>query len=215
MQRHTDVRLLHPSMRSASRALGNLVNTERLPIRRFEGWRSPLRQANLFARGRAEGRGKRKVTYHRAWVGRHQYGLAEDWVWFVDGKWTWAEPEKGGWDAFHAQVKVAGLEVLGFEKPHVQWPGLTTKGVRAGEGLPPGDVSWRLNLETAAADWGPDPRTIQGLKMPGAPAWVFPPDEDVDDDLPEIEVPPGMIYDDDLGLCLVDPRATDPGGGVD
>ena len=217
MKRHTDVRLLHPTMRSASRALENLLRTERLPIRRFEGWRSPLRQANLFAKGRADGVGKRKVTYHRSWVSRHQYGLAEDWVFHVNGKWTWAEPEKGAWDTFHALVKTAGLEVLGFEKPHVQLPGLTTKQVRAGEDLPPGDVSWRLNLETAVVDWGTEQKIIHGLVMPGAPAWVFPEDDDVDDDLPEIEIPPGMIYDDELGLCRAKPGADDPEeeGGLD
>ena len=59
----------------------------RLPIRLFEGWRSPRRQRYLYEQGRT--RPGSTVTYARGWESYHQYGLACDFVGFVDGNWTW------------------------------------------------------------------------------------------------------------------------------
>lgn len=85
----------------------------------FEAWRSPERQANLFAQGRtAPGP---IVSWSEPWMSWHQYGCAADIV-FKDAKnnWTW----EGPYDQLSKVMKAQGLEWLGpKDKPHFQLSG--------------------------------------------------------------------------------------------
>ena len=206
----TSTALLHPAYRARSVDLEFRVAGKRLPISRYEGYRPPERQAALFAFGRASGVGVpgRHKTFERAWESSHQHGMAEDWVWRVDGKWSWAPPAGRSWDEFHELATAAGLQFLHFEEPHVQLPGFSARALLEGKaGYPAGgDRTWEANLEAAAAAWGMLDRKDQyGIVQPGAPHAL------AVGDRPAILVPPGMVYDEDLGLCVAAPEATTSG----
>jgi len=85
----------------------------------YEAWRSPERQAGLFAQGRtAPGN---IVSWSEAWMSWHQYGCAADIV-FKDAKnnWTWDGP----YEKLAPIMKAQGLEWLGpKDKPHFQLTG--------------------------------------------------------------------------------------------
>lgn len=203
--RTNDTGLLHPEFRKRSFDLEARVSVARLPIRRYEGWRDPSRQADLWAFGRVSGVGTpgHHKTFERAWEGNHQWGFAEDWVWWFSPTpgaapgWSWDPPVSASWDAFFALAAAAGLEHLKFEEPHVQLPGFRGRDVLAGARamLAGGDASWEGNLETMIVGWGPLPRKDRyGLEQPGVP--------NVFDARPAAPVPPGMVYDEERGLCL-------------
>lgn len=202
MPRENDVAHLHPAFRSRSLKLERLTASAGLPIRRYEGWRDPNRQADLWAFGRVSGVGTpgRHKTFERAWESSHQWGLAEDWVWWSpEAGWSWAAPAGHSWDKFHELAQAADLEYLKFEEPHVQLPEVHGRLILAGAraGLENGDASWEKNLEDAIHAWGPLPRKDRyGQLHPGVP--------DVFDDRPAAPVPPGMVYDEERGLCLPD-----------
>ena len=92
-KRDIDLANLLPLVRTAIQSVVRELATGAIPLRPFEAFRSPRRQAQLYAQGRTLP-GK-IVTYANAWQSYHQYGLAVDFVFFVDGKWTWDEPERG------------------------------------------------------------------------------------------------------------------------
>lgn len=80
--------LLHPLGRGRFMSLsddltkGYKLGIGRTLFRPFELWRSPedQRKAYMAAKSKA-----------RAWQSPHQYGLAVDFVPFVNGRWSWAE----------------------------------------------------------------------------------------------------------------------------
>src|SRR5688572_16827940 len=118
MPRISETRFLHPLARIAVAGLASELMVAGIPLREYETVRTPFRQAELFARGRTIGViGKTKTKAH-AWDSLHQYGFATDFVFLINGQWTWEEPEKGMWDEFHARARKRGLEPLSFEKPH-------------------------------------------------------------------------------------------------
>ena len=204
----SDVALLHPAFRERSLDLEKRVAATHMPILRYEGWRDPARQADLWAFGRVSGIGTpgHHKTFEMAWQSNHQWGFAEDWVWWFDGTWTWTPPPGFSWDAFLALATTAGLEHLDFEKPHVQLPGFRARGILAGTSpLPPGgDASWQANLEAAMAAWGPLPRKDRyGVEQPGVP--------DLFDGRPAAPGPSGMVYDEERGLCLASSQESDEG----
>ena len=87
------------------------------------GYRSVAEQNRLYARGRtAPGS---VVTSARGGYSWHNWGLAADYVFIIDGKVSW----KGPWDVFGRVARQCGLEWGGYwlrfkDRPHVQW----TKG---------------------------------------------------------------------------------------
>jgi hypothetical protein len=86
----------------------------------FEGWRSPQRQEYLWSQGRS--RLGAIVTKARAWQSWHQFGLAIDIAYKIDGKWSW-DSDFGKLVPF---FKEQGLEWLGSNDPgHYQ----LTKGL--------------------------------------------------------------------------------------
>ncbi len=97
-----------------------------------EGFRSITRQNALYALGRTKP-GK-KVTNARGGYSWHNFGLAADYAFLVDGKPSW----NGQWTGFGAIVRGCGLEWGGdfksiCDRPHVQLTnGRTLAQMRAG-----------------------------------------------------------------------------------
>jgi len=204
MSRSSDVKLLHPAFRERLNDVLRDLDDEQVPLEIYEAYRSPERQAELYARGRAPGVGTRKVTRAPAWRSFHDFGLAVDLVLWIDGRWTWGptgEPGAPGrdqidgwWNRYHDLARARGLVPLSFEKPHVQLEGVALSDLLAGRYPAGGDDSWEANLEGAIVRWGALPREIYGLPMPGAPPLV--------DERPEVaELPAGYVYDEDVGVC--------------
>lgn len=169
MSRIADVGLLHPACGERVGDLLTLMQREGLEsLQPYETARSPWRQAELYARGRTSG--KKKVTKARAWESNHQYGLALDSVFLVNGVWTWDEPEAGMWDLYHACARRCDLAPLSFEKPHVElaW---NLGALRKGH-LPGGYEGSRFHqlLDDWEERWGSYPRVEAGQMHPGAPA---------------------------------------------
>ena len=84
------------------------------------GFRSFGEQDALYAKGRTKP-GK-KVTNARGGDSWHNYGLAADYAFVVNGKVTWNCP----WDVFGRIARECGLEWGGdfksiVDRPHVQW----------------------------------------------------------------------------------------------
>jgi len=70
----------------------NLFEENDLPFRMFEGFRSPQRQDYLYQQGRS--RPGNIITNARPWTSFHQYGLAADFVLFINNKWSWDTSSK-------------------------------------------------------------------------------------------------------------------------
>lgn len=170
-KRHTALELLHPKCRSAVLALIEALKTEKIPMKIFESYRTPERQAHLFAQGRTRDLHLGKVTKANAWESYHQYGIAVDMV--IDhpdhGMWETGNPTADRWwKQYHDLAKQHGLEPLSFELPHVQVAGLKTSRLLSGEDPGPGDESWESNFSAAVSRW-------PGSRKPPLPTGDRPP----------------------------------------
>lgn len=118
-----DMALLRKPFREQVEALLGMLAKEAIDLQVYETVRSPLRQSLLYAVGRVETEPHfgRTVTGARPYESAHQFGLAVDFA-FHPGKWSWIEPEFGLWARMHELAKVAELETLRKEQPHVQIP---------------------------------------------------------------------------------------------
>ena len=152
-QRDNDLTHLHPVFRNKVQTLLDRLSTEQLPFRLFEGFRSPQRQQYLYAQGRT--RPGSIVTKARPWSSRHQYGVAADFVLYENGKWSWdTSGEKDRWwTRLHELGREQGLELLSWEKPHVQLANLETSALLAGQYPPDGVESWADCLEAGILPW--------------------------------------------------------------
>jgi hypothetical protein len=152
--RRTDLQALHPIMRESVAELMKSFQAEGLPFRVFEAFRTPERQAWLYEQGRGRPTGP-VVTNAQAWSSYHQYGLAVDFVLWLNGAWSWSSlgVNAGRWERLHTLGGKVGLEPLQFETPHLQVAGLTIKDLRAGKFPADGAISWRDNLEAAVISW--------------------------------------------------------------
>lgn len=158
---------LHPLFELRVRLLMQRLAEAEIPLRLYETARSPWRQAVLYARGRTSA-GK-KVTNAKAWQSFHQFGLAADFVFYVDGKWTWLEPKAGQWKRYHELAKGVGLDVLSSEMPHVQFP-WSMRDLERGHYPVGGETSTWLRFFTEWCEtWGSWPRTESGVLHPAAP----------------------------------------------
>lgn len=165
-KRETSLELLHPAIRQKVRDLIGDLAANSVPMKVFETFRTPERQAYLFAQGRTRDLDKGKVTNADAWESYHQYGVAVDMV--IDhpnyGMWdTASATTRGWWDKYHELAEKHGLEPLSFEKPHVQLVDIKTSQLLSGEEPGPGDDSWYDNFSQAVARW-------QGDKKPPLPS---------------------------------------------
>lgn len=85
-----------------------------------DGFRSPKEQDKLYARGRTIP--GQKITNASGGYSWHNFGLAADYAFIVNGKVTW----NGPWQTFGRIAKECGLEWGGnfktiTDRPHVQW----------------------------------------------------------------------------------------------
>lgn len=167
MSRLQDRSLLHPVLRDRLSILDVRLLDAGIPMRLYEGARTPWRQAELYARGRTVPNSK-KVTKAMAWRSHHQFGVAADFVFFVDGGWTWSEPEPGQWLGYQELAKAVGLDLLSFEKPHVQLP-WSIDDLRRGLYPIGGDATWRAWLGAQLEQWGTFEKDVGGVFHPGAP----------------------------------------------
>ncbi len=105
-----------------------------IPLSLYEGARSPARQAELYDVGRdpAKAHYGRTVTRAKPYGSAHQYGLAVDLVFWVNGAWTWQEPRRGQWDRMQTLAHREGLVTLSFERPHLQLPAWNTGDLEPG-----------------------------------------------------------------------------------
>jgi hypothetical protein len=85
-----DMEYLHPRVRTTFKVLARELReahearTTQTLFLPFETYRTPERQAQLKAQSKM-------VTAAGPWSSAHQFGLAVDFVPFVDGKWSWAD----------------------------------------------------------------------------------------------------------------------------
>ena len=144
---------LHPVVRLAVKKVRDQLNKEGHSFEVFESFRTPQRQAFLYAQGRT--RPGSKVTKAPPWSSYHQYGLAVDFVLKVNGNWSWETKGKfaKGWQRLHALGDKLGLEPLSWELPHLQYKGVTINQLRSGDFPDGGDGAWRDHLVAVTAAW--------------------------------------------------------------
>lgn len=169
--RSVDEEQLHPAMREAVSRVVAQLRSEGHPYRVFEAFRTPERQARLYAQGRTAA--GPKVTRARPWRSYHQFGLAADLVLHIDGKWSWetAGPLRRHWERMHEVGREAGLEPLSWELPHLQMSGLDIDDLGRGRYPDGGDHAWAENLARAIAGWrsppaAPPPPGVAPARLP-------------------------------------------------
>ncbi len=153
-ERDQDLSKLHPLVRQAITATVAELNQAGAPFQVFEAFRTPERQAYLYAQGRTRPGGI--VTNAQAWQSYHQYGLAADLVLFRDGAWSWstAGADAALWTQLHTVGESHGLRPLSFEAPHLEFAGPDWRDLEQGNGFPPGgDDTWYDAVSGAAARW--------------------------------------------------------------
>lgn len=186
LARRSDPTCLHPAFRLLVSQLAHQLQAQGLPLQPFETVRSPERQADLYSQGRISGKGDlgHPHTWSKAWHSYHQYGLAVDMVWFVDGRWTWTAPAfcADGWDRYQKVAASLGLQPVRdhagriMEQPHCQlaWPEVK---LLSGEYPPGGDDAWSGWLNEQIGRWGGAEKTIDGIMHQPAPPLVLPADQ--------------------------------------
>lgn len=149
VDRHDNVLHLHPTVRQAVIKVFVQLQAEGIPFRIFEAFRYPERQADLYAQGRTKP--GNIVTYAKPWSSYHQYGLAVDFVLFIDGKWSWETQgnKAAWWKRLHQLGTQEGLMALQFELPHLQLAGTSTNALQHEVYPPKGDALWNDNLTAA------------------------------------------------------------------
>lgn len=149
-----DLAHLHPLVRKKVKALEKKLKDANIPMKVFEGFRTPQRQAYLYAKGRTTPGSI--VTNAEPWESYHQYGVAADFVRFENGGWNWntgTSQQRKDWDDYHDLARSVGLEPLSWEKPHVQLIGTTLSQLMNGDYPEDGDESWANNLSQSISTW--------------------------------------------------------------
>ncbi|RYE66612.1 MAG: hypothetical protein EOO81_11305, partial [Oxalobacteraceae bacterium] len=169
-RRITDLATLHPRMREKVRAVQAQLDTEGIPLRVFEAFRTPYRQRYLYAQGRTRDLNKAKVTNAEAWQSNHQYGCAVDFVFYEGGEWHWGRNarHKQWYDRLHQVGRAQGLRPLSWETPHLEMDDVDTDDLKRGRYPAAGDEAWAQNLIDYIEAWNDSP------KAPPAPAIVTP-----------------------------------------
>lgn len=166
MSRLATIEPLHATFRSRLTLVEEQCRREGIPLERYETVRTPWRQAELYARGRTQP--GPKATNAKAWRSFHQYGLAADMVFKVGGDWTWTEPQPGLWVRYQEIAKAFGLNVLPFERPHIELP-WSIEDARHGRYPPGGGDAWEAWLGSQIEQWGQYDRDAAGTFHPPAP----------------------------------------------
>lgn len=176
VSRDSDISRLHPAIRDKVTAIQKQLQSEKIPFEVFEAFRTPERQAVLFAKGRTT-KGP-KVTWVGPWGSIHQYGLAVDFVLRINGNWSW--DDKGArsksWQRMHELAKDNGMTPLFnkkkqlIEKPHIQLIGASASEMRNGVYPEGGDEIWAEHLSDLIDNWeGPDAAPTKPDSAPERP----------------------------------------------
>lgn len=176
VKRDSDISRLHPAIRQKVAAIQKQLQSEKIPFEVFEAFRTPERQAVLFAKGRTtEGP---KVTWVGPWGSIHQYGLAVDFVLRINEKWSWDDsgPEAKFWERMHELAKENGMTPLFnnkgqlIEKPHIQLIGASATAMRKGIYPEGGDEIWAEHLSNLIDNWdGPNVAPTKPESAPERP----------------------------------------------
>jgi peptidoglycan L-alanyl-D-glutamate endopeptidase CwlK len=143
-----DINKLHSAIRKSVKAICDKLHKEGHMFEVFEAFRTPERQAFLFAQGRT--RPGNKVTWVNSWRSIHQYGLAVDFILKIDGKWSWDTTGQNAkrWTRMHEIAKEHGMTPLFnskgklIELPHIQLIGVSSTAMHRGEYPEGGDMIW-------------------------------------------------------------------------
>lgn len=152
MARDTAMEHLHPTFRSKAQALMQMFSDERIPFRLFEGFRTPQRQWDLYAQGRT--RPGSIVTKAQPWSSYHQYGIAGDFVLFINDAWAGTTPASDGnggpscmnlpgaltWNPWGGKNLISNYK-------------MSISLISAQATTPRGDETWADNLEDAIHAW--------------------------------------------------------------
>ncbi len=110
--RDHDIANLAPCARTSFRGLEATLKRA-TPFLLFEGYRSPEDQMLMFRRGTSKAGPMESA---------HQFGLAADFVPYIDGNWRW-DVSKEVWDLLHVEATAMGLTApLDWDKAHIQHP---------------------------------------------------------------------------------------------
>ncbi|UWQ59348.1 D-alanyl-D-alanine carboxypeptidase family protein [Leisingera caerulea] len=205
-KRDSDISKLHPAIRDKVAAIQKKLQSEKIPFEVFEAFRTPERQAQLFAKGRTKP-GK-KVTWVGPWGSIHQYGLAVDFVLKIDEKWSW--DDKGArakfWERMHELAKGNGMTPLFnkkgqlIEKPHIELIGVSATEMHNGIYPEGGDEIWAEYLSDLIDNWeGPGAAPPKPELAPERP----PLDPTV---LASLEIEQGSKVPDPISDAAFDPR---------
>lgn len=117
--------MIHPTAFAQFRLLTAMLEADaregKILFKPFETYRSPERQKMLFAQGRTT-QGKR-VTDATQWQSSHQYGLAVDYVGWIDGKWNWDDVPHEDWGRMRrAAIDCKLTQPIAGDRPHIEHP---------------------------------------------------------------------------------------------
>jgi peptidoglycan L-alanyl-D-glutamate endopeptidase CwlK len=188
-RRSVELPFLHPAIRQSVQDVQRQLNDEGFDFHIFEAFRSPQRQAYLYAQGRT--RHGNIVTNAKPWLSYHQYGLAVDFVLKTNGSWDWGTSGAKAkmWKRLHEVGRAHGLEPLSWEAPHLQMTGLRIEDLHAGRFPKEGDAGWAENLEAAIARWAGSPQAPPAPASVSRPALKSGPATSVADDPLDVDRP--------------------------
>ena len=111
---------LDPEFRAKLKSFEQRLLARGIRVKMVCGYRSPEEQNRLYSQGRTKP--GRVVTNARGGYSWHNYGLAADYAFIVDGQLNW----NGPWNIFGRLARECGLEWGGGwskfpDRPHVQW----------------------------------------------------------------------------------------------
>ena len=177
--RDTNLNNLHPLFKNKVIQLQNLLDSNNIPFKIFEGFRSPQRQNYLYQQGRT--RPGNIITKAKPWTSYHQYGFAADFVLFINNTWSWDDKStqnKKHWDKLHELGNVVDLEPLSWEKPHLQLKNISILKLKQGfypdySNINSNDYStWAENLINHIINYStnaPQPPKLIDLEKPPIP----------------------------------------------
>lgn len=191
---------LHDVFAGQLSQLMEACKTKGLKFKLFEAYRTPQRQAHLFAQGRS--RPGDIVTNADAWKSIHNYGLAADLILDIPGINPWETGTVDGvnymkhWERMRALAKSAGLGLLSWDLPHVEMKGISWQALAMGQLPAGGGPDWAANLERMIDQFG-DARvldidavltalTMQRNAVPARPGSAPAPDSDTSEPQPEL-----------------------------
>ena len=153
-KRNNDPSILHPAIRESVLEIQEILASENIPLRIFEGFRTPELQREYTKR-------KPPITWVGPWGSIHQYGMAVDFVAFEKGNWSWdtSQGREKWWLRMHALAAERNMRPIRDkngnlkELAHIQLVGVSAKGMRNGDYPEGGDHVWAEYLSDLIDNW--------------------------------------------------------------